>query len=128
MGYQQSQSTAPTSPCRRPTLLACPQCSSPSWKSCLLVCVSPSWLDPHSTAKSASRKYFTLVGCCSPESKIFLYGRLWWSCNNKAFHRQINGSIKITLGVYLGGTVLFLLAKWEEGETIYIHPKRLGNI
>ena len=92
-------------------LLACLQCSSPSSESCLLVYVSPSWLDPCSMAKSASREYFTLGGCCSPESKIFLFGRMWQSCNNKASHGQINCSIEIMLGVYLGGTVLFLLAK-----------------
>ena len=79
-------------------------------------------------AKSASREYFTLGGFCGPESKIFLFGRMWQSCNNKASNRQINSSIEITLGVYLGGTVLFLLAKREEAETIYIHPRRLGNI
>ena len=127
-GCQQSQSTAPTSPCRRPMLLACPQHSSPSWESCLLVHVSPSWLDPRGMPKSASRKYFTLGGCCSPESKIFLFGRMWQSCNDKASHGQINGSIEIMLGVYCGGTVLFLLAKQEEAETINIHPRRLGNI
>ena len=44
-------------------------------------------------AKSALRKYFTLGGCCSPESKIFLFGRVWRSCNNNAHHGQINGSI-----------------------------------
>ena len=65
-------------------------------------------------AKSASRKYFTLGGCCGPESKIFLFGRVWWFCNDKASHGQINGLNEIMLGVYLGGTggtVLFLLAK-----------------
>ena len=63
-GCQQSQSTAPTSPCRRPMLLACPQRSSPSWGSYLQVCVSPSWWYLHSMVKPASRKYFTLGGCC----------------------------------------------------------------
>ena len=32
-------------------------------------------LTPHSKAVSAVRKYFTLGGCCSPTSKIFLFGR-----------------------------------------------------
>ena len=76
-GYQQSRSTTPSSPCRRPMLLACPQHSSPSLGTCLQVCGSPSWLTPHSMAKSALRKYFTLGGCWDPESKIFLFGRVW---------------------------------------------------
>ena len=77
-------------------------------------------------AKSASRKYFTLGGCCSPESKIFLFGRVWQSCNNKASHRQINGSTEIILGVSFGGIVLFLPVKRQEAETIY--RQKLGNI
>ena len=76
-------------------------------------------------AKSASRKYFTLGGCCSPESKIFLFGRMWQSCNNKASHGQINGLTEIMLGVSLGGTVLFLPVK-QEVESIYRHPRYLG--
>ena len=77
-------------------------------------------------AESAVRRYFTLGGCCSYQSKTFPFERMWQSCNNKASHRQINDSIEIMLGVYLGGTVLFLLAKREEAETTSIHPKRLG--
>ena len=49
-----------------------------------------------------------------------------WVCNNKASHRQINGSNEIMLGVPLGGTVLFLPAKRQEVETIYRHPIWLG--
>ena len=53
---------------------------------------------------------------------------MWQSCNNNAYHGQINGSNEIMLGVHLRGTVLFLLAKQEEAETICFHPGRLGNI
>ena len=82
-------------------------------------------VDSHNTANSASRKYFTLGWCCSPKSKIFLFGRVWQSCNNKASPEQINGSTEIMLAVSLGGTVLFLPVKWQEAETIYRCPRCL---
>ena len=44
----------------------------------------------------------------------------------RTFNGQINGSNELLPGVYLGGTVLFLLAKWEEAETNWVHPTRLG--
>ena len=53
---------------------------------------------------------------------------MWQSCNNKAFHGRINDSNEMTLGVPLGGTVLFLPVKQQEAETIYRHPMWLGNI
>ena len=59
---------------------------------------------------------------------IFLFGRVWQSCNKKASHGQINGSNEMMLGTPLGGTVLFLPVRWEEAETIYRHPTLLGKL
>ena len=63
---QQSRSTAPASPCRRPMQLACPLHSNPSWGSYLVVCGSPSCLPPCSSVVSVLRK-------------IFHFGRVLWS-------------------------------------------------
>ena len=58
-------------------------------------------------------KYFSLGGCGSPVI-------------TRAFHGQINGSNDMTLGVSLGGTVLFLPIKQLKAETNLVHPGRLG--
>ena len=71
---QQSQSTAPTSPCRRPMQLACLLHSNPSWGSCLVVCGSPSCLPPCRSVVFVLRKYFTLEGCCGSTSEYFSLG------------------------------------------------------
>ena len=58
-------------------------------------------------AVSAVRKYFTLGGCCGPEI-------------TSASYRQINGSNEVSLGIPLGGTVLFLPVK---AKTNWGHSK-----
>ena len=52
---------------------------------------------------------------------IFLFGKVWRSCNNKASHGQIIGSNEVTLGTLLGGTVLFLPVRQQKAKTIYRH-------
>ena len=58
---------------------------------------------------------------CTEE--IFLFGRVWRSCNEIASHRQINGSNGVTFGVLLGGTVLFLPVKQLRVVTSNRHPR-----
>ena len=58
-------------------------------------------------------KYFSLEGCDSPAI-------------TRTSHGQIIGSNELTLGVCLGGTVLFLLVKREEAETNWVHLSWLG--
>ena len=50
-------------------------------------------------------------GVAVPKVKYFSLGGYGSSAMDKASHGQINGSIEIMLGVYLGGTVLLLLVK-----------------
>ena len=120
---QQSQSTAPASPCRRPMQLACLLHSNPSWGSYLVVCESPSCLPPCSLVVSILRKYFTLGGCCVSASEIFLFGRMWHFCNENASHGQINGSNEVMFGILLGGTVLILPVKRLRVVTSNRHPR-----
>ena len=61
-------------------------------------------------------------GCIRIE-RIFLFGRMWHSCNEIAFHGQINGSNEVTFGILLGGTVLFLPVKRLRVVTSNRHPR-----
>ena len=49
-------------------------------------------------------------GCIRIE-RIFLFGRMWHSCNEIASRGQINGSNEVMFGILLEGTVLFLPIK-----------------
>ena len=53
---------------------------------------------------------------------------MWQACNNKASHRQINGSNEVTFGTLLGGTVLFLPVRWQKAKTINRHPTWLERL
>ena len=88
-----------------------------------MVCGSPLGLPPCSSVVSVLRKYFTLGGCCVSVSEIFLFGRMWRFCNDKASHGQINGSNEVTFGILLGGTVLFLPVKRLRVVTSNRHPR-----
>ena len=57
--------------------------------------------------------------------KIFLFGRVWHSCNEIASHGQINGSNGVMFGILLGGTVLFLPVKQLRVVTSNRHPRWL---
>ena len=61
-------------------------------------------------------------GCIRIE-RIFLFGRMWPSCNEIASHGQINGSNEVTFGILLGGTVLFLPVKQLRVVTSNRHPR-----
>ena len=61
-------------------------------------------------------------GCIRIE-RIFLFGRMWRSCNEIASHGQINGSNEVTFGILLGGTVLFLPVKRLRVVTSNRHPR-----
>ena len=61
-------------------------------------------------------------GCIQIE-RIFLFGRVWHSCNEIASHGQINGSNEVTFGILLGGTVLFLPVKQLRVVTSNRHPR-----
>ena len=125
-GCKESRRTALTFPFRRPMLLACLQHSNPSFGSCLVVCVSPFCLPPRTTVESAVREYFTLGGCFGPRSE-YLFRRVWWSCNDKASRRQINGSNGVMFDTLLEGTVLFLPVRRLKAKTSYRHPRWLGK-
>ena len=58
-------------------------------------------------------KYFSLGGCGSPAITSACYG-------------QINGSNEVSLGIPLGGTVLFLPVKQLKAKTNWGHPRGLG--
>ena len=61
-------------------------------------------------------------GCIQIE-RIFLFGRVWHSCNEIASHGQINGSNEVTFGILLGETVLFLPVKQLRVVTSNRHPR-----
>ena len=88
-----------------------------------MVCGSPFYLPPCSSVVSVLRKYFTLGGCCGPASEIFLFGRMWWFCNDNASHGQINGSNEVMFDILLGGTVLILPVKQLRVVTSNRHPR-----
>ena len=65
----------------------------------------------------------SLVSSCIRIGRIFLFGRMWQSCNEKASYGQIVGSDEVTFDTLLGKTVLFLPVKRLRAVTSYRHPR-----